>query len=271
MRSVAPEAARTSEKFSVANIDCRGCEHGAVWLESVERNPRMKQIYWIFTLVALVGLAPTRAQAHVSIASGAAFANVSQEVTFGVGHGCEGADTLSVQVEIPAGASAVRPETSDFGQADVETDAGGSVVAVTWTKSEASLLAADTQYYKLTLRLKAPDQPFTTLYFPAHQTCRAADGTTTVVDWVGIDEAAGSEVEPAPTLRVVPARFPGWNKFTLTQPVDDLKSFFSDAQIVWQGSAAYSVNPTTVELIASTKGVTALSALASGAEIWVKY
>src|SRR4051812_34556735 len=97
------------------------------------------------------GLLSSTAQAHVSIASGPAFANVSQEVAFGVGHGCAGADTVRVQVEIPEGVTSVRPEPSDFGQVDVETDATGAVVSVTWTKSDENVLDADTQYYKLLL------------------------------------------------------------------------------------------------------------------------
>ncbi len=221
-------------------------------------------------LAGLAALVSSSAQAHVSIASGPAFANTSQEVTFGVGHGCDGADTYRVQVEIPAGVTSVRPETSDFGQADVETDAAGAVVSVTWTKADASVLDADTQYYKLLLRLKAPDQAFSTLYFPAHQYCRAKDGTETTVDWVGLD-ASDSSVEPAPALRILPARFPGWNKFTASVAVDDLKGFFSDAEIVWVGSKAYSINPATTEQIAATSGVSALTAIAEGEQIWVKY
>jgi len=216
-------------------------------------------------------LVSSTAQAHVSIASGPAFANTSGEVAFGVGHGCAGADTYRVQIEIPAGITSVRPETSDFGQVDVEMDAADTVVSVTWTKSDASVLAADTQYYKLLLRLKAPDRAFTKLYFPAHQTCRAKDGTETVVDWVGIDEPADSTVEPAPTLYVLPARFPGWNKFTVSTAVDDLKGFFADAQIVWSGSKAYSINPATTELIAGTSGTAALTSIAEGEQVWVKY
>ena len=178
---------------------------------------------------------------------------------------------MQVSIEIPAGVTSVRPETSDFGQVDVETDAAGSVVLLTWKKAAERVLPADTQYYELAVRLKTPDVPFSTLHFPAHQTCRASDGTETVVDWVGIDEAAGSGVEPAPALRVVPARFAGWNKFTLSQSIADLSAFFADAQIVWSGNAAYSVNPTTLELIGSTEGVTSLAALAAGDEVWVKY
>jgi len=223
------------------------------------------------TLAGLAALVSSTAQAHVSIASGPAFANTSQEVAFGVGHGCEGADTYRVQIDIPASVSSVRPELNDFGQVDVETDAAGTVVAVTWTKSETSVLPADSLYYKLLIRLKAPAQPFTMVYLPAHQTCRAADGTETVVDWVGIDEAEGSDVEPAPALYVLPVRFPGWNKYTVDNGVDDLKGFFGDAQIVWAGSKAFSVNPTTTELISTTEGASALTSIAAGQQIWVKY
>jgi periplasmic copper chaperone A len=230
----------------------------------------MKRTALITFFTGFAGFASARAEAHVSIASGPAFANVSQEVAFGVGHGCQGADTYRVQVEIPAGVTSVRPETSDFGQVDVETDAAGTVVAVTWTKSESSVLDADTQYYKLLLRLKAPAQPFTTIYLPARQTCRAGDGSETVVDWVGIDET-DTTVEPAPMLYLLPARFPGWNKYTLDTDVTDLKGFFGDAQIVWAGNKAYSVNPSTAELIAGTDGVSALTSLAAGEQIWVKY
>jgi hypothetical protein len=47
--------------------------------------------------------------------------------------------------------------------------------------------------------------------------------------------------------------------------------FFGDALIVWKGAAAYSANPTTKELIAGTPGVTALTSLAVGDELWVRY
>jgi len=219
----------------------------------------------------LVLLPATQASAHVSIASGPAFANSSGEVAFTVGHGCEMADTYRVDVEIPAGVSSVRPETSDFGEVNVMTDDAGIVVMVSWQKSESAILPTDTQFYKLLVRLKAPDAPFTTLYFPAHQTCKAQDGTTTVVDWVGLDAADGLEVEPAPSLRILPPRFPGWNKLTVPARVDELGAFFGDAEIVWHGAAAFSINPTTVELIEQTDGVSLLSSIPAGGEIWVRY
>ncbi len=231
----------------------------------------MKRTILSTVLAGIAALLSSTAHAHITVASGPAFATASQEVTFGVAHGCEGVDTYKVQVEIPPGVTSVRPETSDFGQVDVETDAAGTIVSVTWTKPKDNVLDADTQYYKLVVRLKAPDQAFSTLYFPAHQTCRGSDGTETVVDWVGMDEPAGSTVEPAPELYILPARFPGWNKFTVANGTDDLKGFFSDAQIVWSGSKAFSVNPATTDLISSTNGVSALTSIAQGDEIWVKY
>lgn len=223
------------------------------------------------SLLTLV-LAPP-AQAHVSVTSGAAAADTTQEITFGVGHGCAGADTYSVRVEIPAGVTSVRPLTSGFGKATVEKDAAGTITAVLWQKAQQDVLAADVEYYKLTLRAKVPDRPFTALYFPTRQTCRAADGTMSQVDWSTLPGAAsdaGAD-EPTPELWVLPARRPGWNKFTVAQAVGDLAVLFGNALIVWKGAAAYSANPATAELITATAGVTPLTALAAGDVIWVKY
>ena len=229
-------------------------------------------------LGGLVGLAivsiPNMAGAHISIASGAAAANTTQEITFGVGHGCSGADTYRVRVEIPAGVTSVRPLRSDFGKVAVEKDAAGTITAVVWQKADTDALDSDIAYYKLIVRLKVPDRPFETIYFAAHQTCRAADGTTSVVDWKGLPTdpvVDGGADEPAPGLAVMPARKPGWNKYVVPAAVTDLSVPFGDALIVWKGSAAYSTNPNTTDLIAATPGVTALTSLAASDEIWVKY
>jgi len=227
---------------------------------------------WLAT-AAFVSL-PGLAQAHVSIASGPGFANTTQEVVFGVGHGCAGADTYRVRVQIPASVTSVRAMRGDFGAASVERDATGIITAVVWQKADADLLAEDVAYYKLVLRLKVPNAPFSTVYFPTQQTCRAPDGTMTTTAWIGLPTDpmadAGAE-EPAPALLVVPAHVPGWNKVTVPAAVTDLGVYFSDALIVWKGTAAFSANPATKEQIAATPGVTALTSLAANDEIWVKY
>ena len=220
----------------------------------------------VSAMLAVTGvlLAPALASAHVSVSSGPGFANATQEITFGVGHGCAGADTYSVKIDIPAGVTSVRPLRSDCGKATVEKNAAGDVIAVVWQKPDAELLASDFGYYKLVVRLKVPNQPFTTLFFPTHQTCKASDGTVTTVHWVATTESHGGseEEEPAPALKIVPARKAGWNKFTVPGDIADLSGYFSDALIVWKGSAAWSANKATVELAKGTTGVD---------ELWVKY
>ncbi|HVV87440.1 MAG TPA: DUF1775 domain-containing protein [Kofleriaceae bacterium] len=217
------------------------------------------------------------ASAHVTVASGPAIANVTQVVTFQIAHGCPAAiigdpnlDTYSLQIEIPAGITSVRALPSAFGKVTVQKDGSGNVTSVTFTKADADVLAADDDFYTVQLRLKPPNNPFSQVYFRAHQTCKTATGTT-VVDWVALP---GDEGEPAPVLNVVGARLPGWNQYTIGENthIPDLSLFFSDALIVWKGSAAYSINPATMDQINHTEGVTALTGGVHPDDvIWVKY
>jgi uncharacterized protein YcnI len=218
---------------------------------------------------------PTLASAHNGIKSGNAVANKSQEVVFGIGHGCEGADTVKIVVEVPPGVTSVRPMPGDFGKVSVEKDDTGAVKTVTWQKRDGDVFEADIAYYTLTLRMKPPNAPFTTLLLPMVQTCRNAAGQEIVTEWTAPDETEGTvngvEIGPAPQLTIVPERKPGWNRFVVPAAIADLAPYFGDAQIVWQGSAAYSANQNTLDQIAVTPGVTRLRALAAGDEIWVKY
>jgi uncharacterized protein YcnI len=230
----------------------------------------------ILTTLTAVGifLTPAIVNAHISVVSGPGFANATQEITFGVAHGCAGADTYRVRIEIPGGVTSLRAERSDFGKTSIEKDAAGTITAVTWQKADQDALDGDLAYYKLVVRLKVPDQPFSALYFPARQTCRAADGTLSVVDWVGLPTAMPVDVgadEPAPALQILPSRRLGWNKFLVPHDVPDLAAIFGDALIVWKGTAAYSANPVTAGLINGTAGITQLASLAASDEIWVKY
>jgi periplasmic copper chaperone A len=218
--------------------------------------------------------ASSTAVAHPSIASGPAFANKSQKITMGLSHGCDGADTLAITIDIPAGVTSVRPLFSDFGKPSVTKDSSGNVTSVTWRKTDADLQSADIQFYEFTLRARIPDVGFTRQQWITHQTCRDANGVETLVHW---DQPPGSTTgEPAPMLTVVPARLPGWNKVVLgantTIAAVDLPTFFGDALIVWRGNSAFSSNPNTMTLIQGTAGVSVLATdLAPNDEIWVKY
>jgi uncharacterized protein YcnI len=213
-----------------------------------------------------------RAEAHVSIVSGPAVTAKSQKITFGVAHGCDGADTVKMRIEIPAGISGVRPLFSDFAKPVVEKS-GASVTAVTWEKPAADVQLDDVQYYELTLRARVDAPAFSTVLFHVYQTCRSAAGVETVVPWIA---APGAEGDPAAALVVAPAHIPGWNQITLdattTVAAASLPAYLGDALIVWRGTAAFSTNATTMAMVAATPGVTALAGdLAPNDVLWVKY
>jgi periplasmic copper chaperone A len=210
--------------------------------------------------------------AHVTLA-GPGFAGQNQLLTFSIGHGCSGADTIKLEVTIPSEVASVRAMPNVFGDTQVKTNDAGLVTSVVWSKDKPR--TADDQFYQMAIRIGVPDAAFTTLLFPATQTCRAADGTETVVNWSATPDdvknaKAGEEPTPAPTLLVLPVRVPGWNKYTVKNAISDL-SVFNDAQVVWAGNAAYSGNAATADLIKSEDGVDQLSELKAGSEIWVKY
>ncbi len=223
-------------------------------------------------LLTLAGvLVSAAAEAHISVVGGMAYANKSQVIEFSVGHGCDGADTYAVDAEIPKGMTSVRPMFSDFGMTSTVTDPADATIVtnVIWQKPIETALDSDSNYYKLAARMKVPDEPFTTVYFKIHQTCRAADGTLAYADWVALPGEVG---EAAAALNILPARLPGWNKYTVPVDVPDMSVFFQDALIVWRGSEAYSYNDATIELINGTEGASLISdGLHAGDEIWVRY
>jgi periplasmic copper chaperone A len=225
----------------------------------------------VISALVLVCASTSLATAHISIGSGPAFANKTQKITFNIGHGCAGADTIGVRVDIPAGITSVRALPSDFGKPQV-VKTGDAVSSVTWTKPDADLQDEDVGFYELTLRARVGEVPFTKILFTVTQTCRTPAGVETVVVW---DQPPGAQSgEPGPLLTVVPARTPGWNKLVLTTGIAaaDVPGYFGDALIVWRGAAAYSANAVTAAQITATTGVTALAGdLAAGDELWVRY
>ncbi|MCA9573929.1 MAG: DUF1775 domain-containing protein [Polyangiales bacterium] len=229
----------------------------------------MRHFYRIISLLAVAGVFGGVAHAHVG-ASGQLTAGSSGIVTFGVGHGCDGADTVRLRIEIPEAVTSVRGLTSAWGEGTFERDDTDRVVAVTFEKAEAR--ERDDQYYQFSLRVGAPDAPFTTLYFPATQTCRDSEGTETEVEWramVSHDDHTTDE-NPAASVMVFPPRTPGWNHYVAPDHLHDL-SIFADARIVWVGTAAYSANAETAALIESDPDVTTLAEIHPDSEIWVLY
>jgi uncharacterized protein YcnI len=217
-------------------------------------------------------LSTSPALAHVSVNS-PAYAKQSALLTFSIGHGCEGADTSKLDITIPDSVTSVRAMPSLFGAVEVQKDDAGVVTHVVWTNT--NLRKSDELFYQVAIRGTMPDAPFSSVLFPAKQTCKAADGKETTVDWAATAEQVanakeGEEPEPAPAVTILPVRKVGWNKFTVKAKLSDL-SVFDDAEIVWAGDAAYSGNPTTQEQIKNEDGVSELKEIAANTEIWVKY
>src|SRR5690349_9122524 len=101
-----------------------------------------------FVIAAALGvallLAAVPASAHVDLAE-TGVAGTSQVLDFTVGHGCAGADTVRVEIRLPAEVTTARALPWEFGEGQVVTNAAGIPVAVVWTKPTA--LMSDIEFY----------------------------------------------------------------------------------------------------------------------------
>jgi uncharacterized protein YcnI len=236
------------------------------------------------------------AQAHITL-SGLAAPKGTAEVTVNVPHGCTEKDpafpndttkdkhypAYKVKVDIQPGVTSVKTFHVAFGKAALTKDATGNVTSVTWTKDGADE-ATDEVAFRFIVRGTFPDAPFTKAYFPATAYCRKPGGGEDIADpYTALPDPAGTPdagapvdaaapvANAAPFIVILPARTPGWNKYTVPVAIPDVSVFFKDASIVWAGTAAYSANAVTADLIKKEPGTTVLTSVAAGTEIWVKY
>lgn len=214
----------------------------------------------------------SQAQAHVSVISPPAMVGTTSTVELGVGHGCEDKDVARVEVVIPAEMTSIRPRDALFGPATFEKDDTGRITKIIWTKPQGAVLPADTHYYTVSFRAKMPDTPFKMVYLPTTQFCKADNGDELAVAWdqITTDHASHATSKPAPAMLIFPVRYAGWNQFTTQEHLHDM-SVFKDAQIVWKGSAAYSSNPVTTQMIQNDSSLTPLSEIHPGDSFWVKF
>ncbi len=135
------------------------------------------------------------ASAHVSVWPKEAAAKGYQAFTVRVPTEKD-SPTLSVRLELPASFKGVRFQPKPGWKYEVERDAAGAIVGVTWSGGR---IARD-EYEEFHFVARTPDEP-TTLTLPAHQ--KYEDGET--VDWV---EAEGAK-RPAARVQITPARARG--------------------------------------------------------------
>jgi uncharacterized protein YcnI len=227
-----------------------------------------------YGVIGAAALFASVAQAHVSVVSSTAYANNYYQVVLSIPHGCDGADTERVEVEIPDTMVSVKP-IIDFSSANVpvgiETQqTSGEVSKLIFTREQTA--GTDNTIYTVSFRGKLADVPFTTQYFPTTQYCVGGG----IAAWTGTSSGHdhGSSTEstelPSPSVFVYPARHTGWNQYTAPDHLHDM-TIFSDAEIIWKGSAGYSPNPTTMDLIEADEDSSTLSEIHTDESFWVKY
>ncbi|WP_082145719.1 YcnI family protein [Microvirga massiliensis] len=163
---------------------------------------------------AFACLTATSALAHITLETRQAPIKSTYKAVLRVGHGCEGAPSLKIRVQIPEGVIAVKPMpkpgwTLETVRAPYKQPAGyygetltEGVKEIAWT---GKLL--DEHYDEFVFRAYLSDtlKPATMLYFPAVQECEGGKAER----WIEIP-AEGKSMDdykyPAPGLRLLPAK-----------------------------------------------------------------
>lgn len=150
------------------------------------------------------------AHAHVTLDPAAAPAGSHVRAALRVPHGCAGAATTRIAVELPEGIYSARPMPKPGWRLTIERrrlpgavrsphgqEIEAEVARITW---EGGPLP-DEQYEEFVLMLQAPDEPGGTLYLPVLQSCEGGKA-----DHWAERPAAGQHAHdlarPAPALRL---------------------------------------------------------------------
>lgn len=158
---------------------------------------------------SLLGAIATPAMAHIGLAQGEAIVGTTFRATLVVGHGCAGAATTQVQVQVPEGFYNVRPMPKAGWQLEVETGSyeqpfenhgttlTEGVKVITWSGGDLP----DSQFDEFVFRgtFGANLEPGTKFYFPVLQQCGDVEDA-----W--IDTSGEEDAEyPAPSVELQPA------------------------------------------------------------------
>jgi uncharacterized protein YcnI len=170
---------------------------------------------FVFVAAALAALGASPALAHVTLETQQAAIGSTYKAVLRVPHGCKGAATIKVRVQVPEGVIAIKPMpkpgwTLETVKGKYEkaydyygTPTGEGVREVVW--SGGKLL--DEHYDEFVLRgyLTSDLKPETTLYVPVVQECEGGG----VERWIEIPAAGRSADEtkyPAPGLKLGPKK-----------------------------------------------------------------
>jgi uncharacterized protein YcnI len=163
---------------------------------------------------AIACLSATAAFAHITLETQKAPINAGYKAVMRVGHGCEGAASLKIRVQIPEGVIAVKPMPKPGWELDtVEapykqsydyygTPMTQGVREIVWT---GKLLDKHYDEFVFRAQLTGGLKPDTMLYFPTVQECEGGK----VDRWIEIPaegKSADDYKYPAPGLRLLPAQ-----------------------------------------------------------------
>lgn len=134
--------------------------------------------------------------AHIVLEQKAAPAASTYKAVFQVGHGCQGAATTAVRVQIPAGFTGAKPLPKAGWVLTTAPD------AITWAATSPATALQDAHYDEFVLRGRTPDAPGP-LWFAVRQSCGPV-----VQDWAEVP-ASGMSTQglklPAALLQVTGA------------------------------------------------------------------
>ena len=153
-----------------------------------------------------VALGAAPASAHVDVTPSTTVAGEYSVLSFAVGHGCDGAATTKIAIEIPDGIDAVTPTVNDRWTIDTVTEpvSGGDEnerVAKVVYSAKSPLPDGYRDTFELSLAL--PTEAGETLVFPTVQTCEK--GQTA---WTQVPEDGQTEDDldsPAPSMTLTSA------------------------------------------------------------------
>ena len=161
----------------------------------------------------IVVFAASPASAHITLENRQATVGAGYKAVFAVPHGCAGAATIKIRVQIPEGVIAVKPMPKPGwnvegikGKYAAEYDFHGTkasegVKEVVWSGGKL----ADDNYdeFVASTYLTAALKPNTTLYFPVVQECEQG-----VSRWIDIPEEGHGPIHegksPAPGVKLMP-------------------------------------------------------------------
>jgi len=169
----------------------------------------------IIAAAALLAASTLAAQAHVTLETREAAISAGYKAVFRVPHGCKGAATVKLRVQIPEGVIAVKPmpkhgwslETVKGAYAKAYPYYHGATLSegvkeIAWTGGK--LLDEHYDEFVLQAYLSAELKPETMLYFPVVQECEQG-----AERWIEIPEAGKTAADyerPAPGLKLLPAK-----------------------------------------------------------------